>query len=335
MQMWRPLLILGVAFVIFFGFVMIDQEQNEETCETRTAIEATASSFHRAMSTLDQTVSEGADKLSALRDTDVREHVLETINQSAYFFDATGVYQNIFDPEKSTGFATGYVPIDEDVQKNLMATESLEPYFKNILKKYALVKQVYYNDLQSFSRLYPGVDIRGLVVPNVNLADYNFMSNAYENMEKTRFISTPYIDPAGNGWVVSMIRPVVFEGELIGVFGVDLSVNVLEDMLITINGTLVVNEDGYVVTLSEDMYQQAGIKVLNEHKYYYGVDNTILLPDDYNLSNSKIKGFREMWQQINEEHVYRGMISFDGKERRYCAVPVEDYGLYLIHINTE
>jgi len=320
---------------MLIGMNYIVPEDKNDHCGTREAIEVTAHSFNQTLSDLESTINEGADHLKRLHSEEEQIKVLETIASDDYKYDEKGIYYNEYSKEKSTGFATGYVEIDSKLKNALMATESLDPYFKNFLSLYPFVTQIYYNDVRSFLRIYPSFSVPGVVEPNTDLTNYNFLSFAYDRGDEIIFINKPYIDPAGKGWVVSLVKPVRIEDDLIGVIGVDLSLEMLNDLLIVKNGMLIVNEVGDILTLSEDMYQQAGLKVLKEHRYYSQVDKTISLPEEYNLNKSKIKGFRDMWHQVIDEDQTRGEINYDGKERNYCAIPIEAYGIYLIHINVD
>lgn len=323
-----------VVCIFILGFVIRSNIGREEACQTRKSMEATALAFGQTMEMLEEVINEGAIELKDLYDTDKKAAILETIDKENYFISEQGVFLNGFDSEGSTGFATGYVPFTDDLIETLMATESLNEYFKELKEMYPFVTQIYYNEIRSFSRVYPAFQTAGMIKPQNDLANYNFFNLAFFNGEESVFINKPYIDPAGQGWVISMIHPVIVEGRLKGVFGVDLSVERLNEMLIVTSGMMVLNEQGDVITLSEDMYQQVGLKVLKKHPYYSDVNNTISQPIDYNLNFSKIEGFREMWRKISIENELHGNIDFDCKVRTYCAFEVDEYGIYILHINT-
>lgn len=335
MKFRRVHLTIAIIFIFLFALTFFgDKNDSYDACKTREMIESTALSFRQTMITLEEAVIDGADRIQAIREPKARQEALEMIDKQHYYYDEEGIFQNIYIEDGSTGFATGFTPLDQDLKNNLMATEILNDYFEGLIDKFSFVTQVYYNDVESFSRVYPAFSAEGMIGPDMDLMAYNFVNVAVQDRSNVQFINTPYIDPAGKGWVVSMVKAVEYDGELIGVFGVDLSVDMLQRLLIVKNGMLIVNEYGEVIALSEDMYQQAGLKVLKEHRYYSGVDRTILLPEDYNLNKSKILGLRQMWQGIIVENKVRGNIEFDGEERQYCSIEIEGYGIYLIHINT-
>lgn len=335
MQRWKVSILFGMSIILLVGFYFYTNAPEEDVCATSDAIEATTLAFSQTLITLEEVVDEGAMKLTALYDKEVREEELRSINENQYFTNEEGIYQNYFDVNGSTGFATGYVPLSDDLRETLVATESLNSYFYDLTERYPFVAQIYYNEIRSFSRVYPSFQTEGMVEANRDLTNYNFFNVAFSKGSESIFINTPYIDPAGKGWVISMVKPVIVDGRLKGVFGVDLSVEALNDLLIVTSGMLIVNDEGDVLTLSEDMFQQAGLKVLKNHRYYSDVDKTISMPDEYNLSKSKIKGFRDMWHLIIDENVMSGEVEFDGKVRSYCAFGIKDYGIYLLHINTK
>lgn len=335
MERWKVSFLFGVGLVLFIGFYFYTTVPEENICVTSDAIEATALAFSQTMITLEGVMDKGTAKLSALYDEEIKQEELELIDMSRYYTNEEGIYQNSYEPSGSTGFATGYMPITTDLKETLAATESLNSYFYELSKRYPFVTQIYYNETRSFSRVYPSFKTDGMVEPKRDLMDYNFLNVALGSGSESVFINTPYIDPAGKGWVISLVKPVIVDDHLKGVFGVDLSIDALNELLIVTSGMLIVNNEGVVLTLSEDMFQQAGLKVLKNHRYYSDVDKTINLSDEYNLNKSKINGFRTMWYQIKNENVMRGEIEFDGKVRSYCAFVIKDYGIYLLHINTK
>lgn len=336
MKFWSVRLTIAIIFIFLFALTFYNEKDDRnDTCKTREVIESTALSFRQTMRTLEEAVIEGSEKIQAIREPEARQSALDKIDKQRYYTDEEGIFQSVYIEDGSTGFATGFKPLDQNLKNNLMATETLNEYFEELLNRFPFVTQVYYNDVESFTRIYPAFSTEGMIGANMDMTAYNFLNEAVRDRDDVKFINTPYIDPAGKGWVVSMVKAVEYEGELIGAFGVDLSVDMLQRLLIVKNGMLIVNEYGDVIALSEDMYQQAGLKVLKEHRYYSGVDRTILLPEDYNLNKSKILGLRQMWQGIIMENKVRGEIEFDSKECEYCSIEIEGYGIYLIHINTD
>jgi len=324
-----------LASILFTSYSLQFRGKNKETCQTRAAIESTATAFQVTLDNLDTLLDEGTDEIKALYDEEIMMEILENIDTTAYYIDEDGIFHNKFDRNGSTGFATGYIPLDDDIKNLLMATESLEDYYARCLVDYPFVSQVYYNETRSFSRVYPSFNTKGMVEYGRDLTNYVFYNATFESGNNSRLISKPYIDPAGNGWVISMVQPVFIEERLKGVLGVDIQLDTLKDMLVTSGGMLVINSEGDIITLSEDMYQQIGLRPLRKHRYYEDVGTTISLPDAYNINRSKIVGFRDMWTQITEDRVFKGEIDFDGKIRSYCSFEIEDFGIYLLHINVQ
>lgn len=324
-----------LAVLLFTSHSLQFKEKNRQACETRQAIKSTATEIHTTLKNLDSLLDEGTEKLANLYDREKMLQVLENIDKENYYIDEEGVFHNVFDPNGSTGFATGYISLDESIKNILMATESLNSYYGRCLKEYPFISQVYYNETRSFSRVYPSFNTKGLVEYGRNLTNYVFYNSPFEKGNKARLISKPYIDPAGNGWVISMVQPVFVEDDLKGVLGLDIKLDTLKDMLVTSGGTLIINSDGDIVSLSEDMYQQIGLRPLRKHRYYEDVGTTMSLPDAYNINRSKIVGFRNMWTQITKNRVLESEIDFDGKIKSYCSFEIEDYGIYLLHINVQ
>lgn len=326
-------IILAIILYMSYGFQF--KEKNLEACQTRATIESTAIAFHATLDSLDALLDEGTEKLEALYDEGIMTQALESVDKNNYYVDNEGIFRNVTKKNASTAFATGYIPIDESVKNMLMATESLDDYYARCLEEYPFVSQIYYNETRSFGRVYPSFNIEGIVEYGHDLTNYVFYNATFESANKARLISKPYIDPAGNGWVVSMVQPVIVEESIKGVLGVDIKLNSLKDMLITSGGMLVINSEGDIITLSEDMYQQIGLRPLRKHRYNEGTGTTISLPDAYNINRSKIVGFRNMWTQITEDKAFKGKVDFDGKIRSYCSFEIEDFGIYLLHISVQ
>lgn len=99
-----------------------------------------------------------------------------------------------------------------------------------------------------------------------------------------------YLDPAGQGWMMSAIAPIYRDNFLEGVVGLDITVG----QMVSEIGNLQVPWHGYAVLVSRDQKvialpaageQDFGLNELTEYSYAEAVRREVLKPDDFDLKD--------------------------------------------------
>ena len=165
------------------------------------------------------------------------------------------------------------------------------------------VAQVYYNDKNSYNRIYPFIDVLTQYGPKMNIPDYNFYYLAdlkHNPGKKAVWVNDPYVDPAGRGWMVSAIAPVYYKEELVGVPGIDVTINTIISRYISPshNEILIVDKNGVLVAAEETSVNRLYLPPLKDHKYVETIKSDKFRKDDYNLLKSKNNKVRELAKKI-------------------------------------
>ncbi len=205
--------------------------------------------------------------------------------------------------DKSTIFVSTLQEDQELVFDEIRITNPLDSVFRSISFAYPLIAQIYTNSSTQISRLYPAYDAVNLLEPDLDLTSFNFYYGADEtnNPERVaKWLPEAYIDPAGLGWIVSLVSPVYVKDELKLVVGIDFKLSeVLEEYLNSENGDyLVVTGKGDIVWGSPVAINELGFPPLKNHVYTETIKSDNFRISDYNLYNSKSPEVREMAQSL-------------------------------------
>jgi CheY-like chemotaxis protein len=137
----------------------------------------------------------------------------------------------------------------EDFQSDVTGRNltSLSPLLKDIYHSDELVDRVYVNIGSSETMIYPLVDVPRQLYNLVDVAHYTELQPTWTDI---------YLDPAGLGWKVSLILPVVVNDRVGAVVGLDLTLDSLMKRLLQMNVpwggyTLLMAADGTLLTFSE------------------------------------------------------------------------------------
>ena len=115
--------------------------------------------------------------------------------------------------------------------EKVLQTEGMDPYLKLAVETNESVFQAYFNSFDTLNRVYPySGHVEQYVGTDIDVTKYQFyyLANSLYNSERGPVWTDVYLDPLGNGWVMSCIAPVYTGERLQGVLGLDMY---LEEML--------------------------------------------------------------------------------------------------------
>lgn len=264
--------------------------------------------------------------------------ILPKIGTKKYQFASNGVFTKPVDDGGSAIFVSGYYPINENVKNIVYFTEPIDPVFKSLVSKYPEIVQVYYNDKYAINRIYPFFDVMSQYEAKMDIPSFNFyyLADKIHNPKKqSLWVSEPYVDPAGRGWMVSAIAPVYYNAVLAGVPGIDVTINLItkryvQDSINSMN--LIIDNSGTIVTAQEETINLLSFPPLFEHKYIETIKQDTYRKELYNLALSKELNVRNMAIEIlkNKKEVVEAEIN--GEKITIIAAHIPELNWYLLKI---
>ncbi len=197
------------------------------------------------------------------------------------------------------------------------ATAFLGPLYEHFVEDYPNVAAVYYNTADNMNRLHPFIeDVTAQYPPTLRMADYNFyyLADSVHNPEKGVVWTGAYLDPAGQGWMVSCIAPVYAHDSLSGVVGFDVTINSIVDSLLDAqlpwkSAAFLSDDSGMILAMPEPVERFLGLKELKAHVYSQPVGSELLKPQAYNLlrhpDSALARAFREGYRDSTRLRLLR------------------------------
>lgn len=242
------------------------------------------------------------------------DSLLPLIDNSKYQFKG-GFSTNR--PESDTALSTIFISTQnldfEKAKEEVALTNGLDSVFLKLYKKEDLIAQVYSNSATNVSRVYPSYDAKNLISPEIDITSFNFYYEADEKHNPGKgpvWIPEAYVDPAGSGWIFSLIQPVYDKHKLFAVLGIDFSIdNYIQYFLDQEKGRfLIINKKGDIVAGKSSAIEALSMPPLKNHVYRETIKMDSFRISDFNLFNSKSKEVREMAKSIlfenNDEYTF-------------------------------
>lgn len=187
----------------------------------------------------------------------------------------------------------------EKSMENVLITNSMDSLFNRTYEKFDMIAQVYYNTVDQVSRVYPAYDAKTLLDPSIDLTSFNFFyeGDFSHNPEKgLKWIPEVYVDPAGRGWILSLVHPVLENEELYAVLGIDITVDeIIGRYLQKKKGEfLIVNNKGDIVGGNAAAIEALSFPPLLNHVYRETILSDNFRISEFNLFNSKNSEVRKM-----------------------------------------
>lgn len=201
-----------------------------------------------------------------------------------------GVFYTTRDNGGSAVFYSGFHPVGPAQEDKVWRTARLDPIMKDIVASDPLITQVYLNTWDSLNRIYPYFDVLDVYAPKMDIPSYNFYYEAdpQHNPEGKVVWTDAYIDPAGSGWMVSAIAPVMGETRLEAVVGIDVTVRTIVDQVLNIElggdgYAMLVGRDGTILAMPPEAEGDLNLPPLLDHVYSEAILQDTFKPAEYNL----------------------------------------------------
>ncbi|MBS1223886.1 MAG: histidine kinase, partial [Proteobacteria bacterium] len=161
---------------------------------------------------------------------------------------------------------------------------------RDIQQTHPLVVQIYLNTFDSLNRIYPYFEVLSQYAPRMDIPSYNFYyeADAAHNPGRGVVWTDVYVDPAGQGWMVSCIAPVYRDDVLEGVVGLDITVSTITDTILNLaipwNGYgVLVSKTGTLLALPRAGEDDWGLKELTTHAYTDAIRQDTFKPEEFNI----------------------------------------------------
>jgi hypothetical protein len=203
------------------------------------------------------------------------------------------------DKPESTVYVSRLAPDREELDEQVNFTTKLDSVFYEMVQKFPLISQVYFNSRLQYSRLYPPYDHFSTLKPDLDITAFNFyyLGEEIRNPDKGPvWVKEVYIDPAGRGWILSLIHPVYHQNQLEGVMGIDITLTDLMDTFLNKSNKklLIIDGKGTIVAGKAEAIEALSMPPLRNHTYIQTINSNSFRKEDFNLFKSKSKEVRRM-----------------------------------------
>lgn len=266
------------------------------------------------------------------------DQILPRIDKSKYRFASNGIFMKTHDDGGSAIFVSGYYPITEEVRQIVYFTEPIDSSFKRLIRNHPEIVQLYYNDNHSINRIYPFFDVLSQYEAKMDIPSFNFYYLADEKHnpgKKSLWLSEAYVDPAGRGYMVSAIAPVYYKGMLVGVPGIDVTINRITKRYIDENPecmTMIIDNNGAIVAAQESAINFLSFPPLFEHKYVETIKQDTYRKETYNLSLSKDANVRSIANEILKYKKPVVETKFNNEDITLISSYIQEMNWYLVEI---
>jgi len=223
-----------------------------------------------------------------------------TANREKFMSDKSGWFRTANDNKEESTVFVSLLASDWDTSINeVYLTEPLDSEFKRVVENHPMVVQVYYNSRNQLSRVFPPYDLVNTIDPEIDVTAFNFFylgNEANNPMKKHLWIDEIYIDPAGRGWIMSIIHPVYYESEFKGVLGMDITLSDLMRYFLAKfeQNLVIIDKNGTIVAGSNSAIEALSMPPLKNHTYVQTILADNFRKEDFNLFRSKSKEVRQM-----------------------------------------
>ena len=202
----------------------------------------------------------------------------------------SGVRYSPRDDGGAASFYSNVTPLDKQDLDKVARLATLDPLMRETVRQNPLVASIYFNSWDSYNRIFPWFDTPSQYPHDMVIPDYNFyyLADAKHNPERKVAWTDVYLDPAGQGWMLSAVAPVLRGDFLEGVVGLDITVGKLLEHIQSLD----VPWNGYCVIVSKQMNIMAlppageddfGLDELTTHSYDEAISSELFKPEDFNL----------------------------------------------------
>ncbi|MDD2620111.1 MAG: response regulator [Syntrophomonadaceae bacterium] len=217
-------------------------------------------------------------------------------------------------------------------------TEAFDPLFKAVFNTTPNVVAIYFNSFDNMNRLYPYIEnVYDQYPPDLCMKDYNFyyLADPEHNPGREPVWTGAYLDPAGNGWMLSCVAP-IYRGQFLeGVSGIDITLdtlikNILNKELPWEASSFLIDEQGVILAMPERVENVLGLKELKNHIYSSAISNEVMKPEQYNLLKNRDTDLAQEFSNIIKSKQAVHDISIKGQPYMLIKSTVAETGWHYM-----
>ncbi|WP_417779143.1 ATP-binding protein [Stutzerimonas xanthomarina] len=254
--------------------------------------------------------------------------------------NADGVRYSPRDLGGAASFYSGLTPPERHDLQKVARLHRLDPLMKALHTSNPLIASLYFNSWDSYNHIYPWFDTAQQYPSDMNIPSYSFfyLANAWQNPARAVVWTDVYLDPAGQGWMMSAVAPVYRGGMLEGVSGIDITVSSILDKISRLRVpwggyALLVSRDLSIMALPESGEREFGLNELTEHYYDDAVRRETLKPEDFRLYRHGQT--RELAKAVATRNEGVMGLELNGQQRLVAWATVPQTGWHLLAVVDE
>lgn len=207
----------------------------------------------------------------------------------------------------AASFYSNITPLDRQDLDKVDRLSHVDFMMKALKEGNPMISSVYFNSSDSYNRIYPWIDTLAQYPHDMNITRFNFyyLADAEHNPRRQPVWTDVYLDPAGNGWMMSVVSPVYRGDTLEGVVGIDVTVETILQKIARLHvpsaGYLVlVSKALTIMALPEKAEKDFGVPKLESSAGYKGIKHEYFEPTDFNLAAHA--QLRPLAQALSSQH---------------------------------
>jgi signal transduction histidine kinase/DNA-binding response OmpR family regulator len=229
----------------------------------------------------------------------------------------------------SSIFLANNVALNPTLERDIRDSAALDALFPSVLAQNPDAIATYYVNPNGFGRYYPAIDLAQLLPADYALDRDPVIVQATPpaNPQRQTVWSPPYVDPVGQGLLVSASTPVYDHDQFRGITGIDVSLTRLIDHLNNIKPTpggyaFLVDRDGHLIAAPPIALKDiAGQGIIHE--------NSITATLGLKLTDSPNDAFKQSLEAMRKGASQVDSIQFDGRQMFLAYAPLNNVGWSL------
>jgi class 3 adenylate cyclase len=203
-------------------------------------------------------------------------------------------------------FLPRHAPLTPERARFAELTEAFDPLMQSVLVSMPeTLVAVYFNGAEGLNRYVPFIDDAWKVFdPEVDARTFNFYYVADEKHDPEGIPkwTEAYLDPAGQGWMVTCAVPIRHAGKLVGVTGIDVSIGKLVKSVVDLplpsgGAAMLSSPSGQILAMGAGLESVLGVKELSTHDYGgEPVRAETMKPEEFQLAKSKDPAARAFFE---------------------------------------
>lgn len=330
-----PILLIEVVLIAAYIVTNeVTRDQNIATME-QLATEQLVTTAQQQAALIGQQLAIAARGVDVLRRQARRAlrtpYVPDAAERARYALSPEGaLYTTQGPPGRAAMLYSSRVRIGEAERARALQLSQLDPVLADLQDEQSFTVQSYVLTRDSMIRVYPYFDILTRLPPEIDITSYNFFYDADISHNPGRQIvwTDVYLDPAGRGWVASVLAPVYQDGGHIpdAVAGMDITIErfiaQVRKLRIPWNGYgVLVDKNGTLLALPSRGEQELGLKELTHHTYEDMVKHDTFKPDAFNLL--KRADYRSFGEKIMSAEQGQDTVVLAGQTKQVAWSTVE------------